>query len=169
VHRAAAVITYCIPGLRFFHQGQLEGRKKRISPHLIRAPEEAPDRDIEAFYDQLLTILRKPIVKGGAWQWLTCQPAWEGNGSWDAFVAHTWQGTGGERILVVVNYAPHPSQCYLNLPFPGIKNRSVCLQDLLSSACYRRQGDDLLERGLYLDMPPWSYHVFDLEVNPSVL
>jgi hypothetical protein len=69
-------------------------------------------------------------------------------------------------MLVVVNYAPHPSQCYLNLLFPGIKNRTVRLQDLLSAACYVRQGDDLLERGLYLDMPPWSYHVFDLEVDP---
>jgi hypothetical protein len=166
VHRAAAVITYFIPGLRFFHQGQFEGRKKRISPHLIRAPEESPDQEIEAFYGQLLAILRKPIVKSGEWQWLTCQPAWEGNGSWDAFVAHSWQGTSGERMLIVVNYAPHASQCYLNLPFPDIKNRSVRLQDSLSSACYMRQGDDLLERGLYLDMHPWSYHVFDLEMNP---
>ena len=53
VHRAAAVITYFIPGLRFFHQGQFEGRKKRISPHLVRAPEESPDKEIEEFYDQL--------------------------------------------------------------------------------------------------------------------
>ena len=88
VHRAAAVITYFIPGLRFFHQGQFEGRKKRISPHLVRAPEESPDKEIEEFYDQLLAILRKPIVKSGEWQWLACQPAWDGNGSWDSFVAH---------------------------------------------------------------------------------
>jgi glycosidase len=166
VHRAAVVITYFIPGLRFFHQGQFEGRKKRISPHLIRAPEESPDQEIEAFYGQLLAILRKPIVKSGEWQWLTCQPAWEGTGSWDAFVAHSWQGPSGARMLIVVNCAPHASQCYLNLPFPDIKNRSVRLQDSLSSACYMRQGDDLLERGLYLDMHPWSYHVFDLEMNP---
>ncbi len=37
VHEAAAVITFLSPGLRFFHQGQFEGRKKRISPHLVRA------------------------------------------------------------------------------------------------------------------------------------
>ena len=37
VHRAAAVVTFLAPGLRFFHQGQFEGRKKRISPHLRRA------------------------------------------------------------------------------------------------------------------------------------
>jgi hypothetical protein len=33
VHPAAAVITLVSPGLRLFHQGQLEGRTKRISPH----------------------------------------------------------------------------------------------------------------------------------------
>ena len=35
VHEAAAVITFLSPGLRFFHQGQFQGRKKRISPHLV--------------------------------------------------------------------------------------------------------------------------------------
>jgi hypothetical protein len=165
VHRASAVITYVIPGLSFFHQGQFEGRKKRISPHLVRAPEESPDKEIEAFYDHLLAILRKPIVKSGEWQWLACQPAWDGNGSWDAFVAHSWRGSAGERMLIAVNYAPHPSQCYITLPFPEIKNRSVRLKDSLSSACYIREGNELLERGLYLDLPPWSYHVFDLEIN----
>ena len=166
VHRAAAVITYLTLGLRFFHQGQLEGWKKRISPHLIRSPKESTDKEIRDFYEHLLAILRKPILKSGEWQWLPCQPAWEGNESWDSFIAHSWRGSGGERMLIAVNYAPHPSQCYLNLPFPEIKNRSVRLKDSLSSACYTREGNELLERGLYLDLQPWSYHVFDLEINP---
>jgi hypothetical protein len=165
VHRAAAVITYFIPGLRFFHQGQFEGRKKRISPHLVRGPEESPDREMEEFYDHLLASLRKPIVKSGEWQWLDCQPAWDGNGSWDSFVVHAWRGSRGERMLITVNYAPHPSQCYLKLPFPEMKNRSVRLKDSLNSACYEREGNELLERGLYLDLQPWSYHVFELKVN----
>ncbi|MFZ0132256.1 MAG: hypothetical protein WAK95_06915, partial [Desulfobacterales bacterium] len=84
---------------------------------------------------------------------------------WDAFVAHTWQGSAGERVLVAVNFAPHPSQCYIILPFPEIKKRSVRLEDSFSSAGYVRQGNELLERGLYLDLPPWSYHVFDVEIN----
>jgi hypothetical protein len=164
IHRAAAVIAYSVPGLRFFHQGQFEGRKKRISPHLVRAPEESPDKEIEEFYDHLLAILRKPIVKTGEWQRLACQPAWDGNGSWGSFVAHSWRASGGEAMLVAVNYAPHQSQCYINLPFPEIRNRSVRLQDALSSTSYIREGNELLERGLYLDLHPWSYHVFELEV-----
>jgi glycosidase len=42
-HQAAAAITFLSPGLRFFHQGQFEGRRARISPHLCRGPEEAVD------------------------------------------------------------------------------------------------------------------------------
>jgi hypothetical protein len=164
VHRAAAVITYTTPGLRFFHQGQFEGRVKRISPHLVRAPEEPVNKEIQAFYDEILATLRKPILKSGEWQWLTPQPAWDGNGSWDAFIVHAWQESGGERMLVVVNYAPYSSQCYVSLPFPEIENHSVRLDDSLSSASYSRDGNELLERGLYLDLGPWSYHVFTLEV-----
>lgn len=163
VHRAAAVITYLIPGLRFFHQGQFEGWKKRISPHLIRGPQESPDKEMEEFYEHLLAILRKPIVKGGEWQWLSCKPAWDGNESWDSFVAHSWRGASGERMLVVVNFAAHSSQCYLNLPFHELKNRSIQLKDSLSPDCYIRHGNELFERGLYLDLQPWSYHVFELE------
>jgi hypothetical protein len=165
VHRAAAVITYLIPGLRFFHQGQFDGRKKRISPHLVRAPEEAADWELEGFYENLLAILDKPALRSGEWQPLTCRPAWEGNCSWDAYIAHAWTGPGNERMLIVVNYASHPSQCYLELPFPELNNRSVQLADLLGTDVYEREGNDLSERGLYLDMQAWSYHVFVLEVG----
>ena len=165
VHRAAAVITYFIPGLRFFHQGQFEGRRIRISPHLVRAPEESPDKEIKEFYELLLAILRKPPMKNGVWQWLDPQQAWYGNGSWDSFIAHSWLGTGGERMLIAVNYSPYPSQCRLRLPFPEIKNRSIRLRDALSPAVYIRDGNELLEHGLYLDLQPWACHVFDVEDN----
>ena len=40
VHRAAAVVTFFTPGLRFFHQGQREGKRVRIPVHLGRGPAE---------------------------------------------------------------------------------------------------------------------------------
>ena len=43
VHRAAAILTFLTPGLRFFHQGQREGKRVRIPVHLGRGPDEAPD------------------------------------------------------------------------------------------------------------------------------
>jgi glycosidase len=162
MHEAAAVITYLSPGLRFFHQGQFEGRKKRISPHLVRGPAEPVDSKLQWFYDGLLAVLRHPVVRNGRWQLLECVPAWDGNFSCDAFVACTWQNGDGDRLLVAVNYAPHHSQCYVRLPFSDLGSRVWILQDLLSDTRYDRDGDDLASRGLYLDLRPWSYHVFEM-------
>ncbi len=65
MHEAAAVVTYLTPGLRFFHDGQLEGRRKRISPHLGRAPVEPVDGALKAFYERLLAVVRQPVVRDG--------------------------------------------------------------------------------------------------------
>src|SRR5207247_4875996 len=78
MHEAAAVITFLSPGLRFFHQGQFEGRRKRISPHLVRAPLEPSDDALHRFYARLLSVLRRPIVREGEWSRLGLAPAWEG-------------------------------------------------------------------------------------------
>jgi hypothetical protein len=156
VHRAAAVLTYLSPGLRFFHQGQLEGFRKRISPHLGRGPDEPVNREVSEFYERLLAVLRRPEAREGEWRLLECAEAWAGNGSWDRFVAFAWQGADGGRLLVAVNDGPHPSQCYVRLPFPDLAGRSWRLQDTLGNVAYERDGDELLKNGLYLDEP--AYH-----------
>jgi len=156
MHAAAAAITFLTPGLRFFHQGQFEGRRQRISPHLGRAPNEPVDRLLQEFYDKLLAVLRDPLLRDGRWQLVECAPAWEGNGSADCFVACAWQSDDGQRLVVAVNYATHPSQCYLRLPFADLGGNRWRLQDRLGTETYDRDGDDLLARGLYLDMAPWQ-------------
>ena len=164
IHQAAAVVTFLSPGLRFFHQGQFEGKTKRISPHLIRGPYEPVDEGIAQFYDRFLGVLRQPVVRDGQWQLLECLPAWDGNWTWDCFLAFAWQGNGDgdERLLVTVNYAPNQSQCHVRLPFAGLANSRWRLKDLLADATYDWDGNDLQGRGLYLDERPWSARVFAL-------
>jgi glycosidase len=162
MHQAAAIITYLSPGLRFFHQGQLEGRRKRISPHLVRAPLESAAEALQQFYKGLLAVLREPAVREGQWRLLECAPAWNGNWTSDSFIAWSWgRGDGPER-LIAVNYAGNQSQCYVQLPFPGLSGRPLRLKDLTGTASYDRDGAGLASRGLYLDLPPWSYHVFEV-------
>lgn len=167
VHEAAAVITFLSPGLRFFHQGQFEGRTKRISPHLGRGPHEPVNQDLGKFYTKLLGILRQPAVRLGTWQLLECVPAWDGNWTVDCFLAFLWQGPSGDRWLVAINYAPNQSQCYVRLPLPDLTGKTWRLQDHLSSDAFDRDGKDLQQRGLYLDMQPWQAAVFAL--TPSTL
>src|SRR5215471_11757014 len=105
VHEAAAVITFLSPGLRFFHQGQLEGRKTRISPHLVRAPAEAPDPALQRFYGEMLGLIRAPIMRDGEWSLLECASAWDNNWTSACFLAWSWLSRSGECRLVAVNYS----------------------------------------------------------------
>ena len=161
-HEAAAVLTYLSPGLRFFHMGQFEGWRKRISPHLVRGPEEPTEPRLNAFYHRLLTILRLPVIRTGQWNLLECVPAWDGNWSWDALIAFMWQGAGSQRLLITVNFAPHHSQGYVRLPVPHEWDKQLRFSDLLGDAWYEREAQDVRTRGLYLDLPPWCYHVFEV-------
>ncbi|MFO0807612.1 MAG: alpha-amylase family glycosyl hydrolase [Gemmataceae bacterium] len=162
VHKAAAAITFLSPGLRFFHQGQFQGRTKRISPHLVRGPDEPINDDLAQYYDRLLAVLRLPALHDGQWQLHDGRPAWNGNATNDDFLAYSWSRAGSERILVAVNYSSHQGQCYIPLPFPDLCQHEWRLTDRLGDAVYDRNGDDLHARGLYLDVAPWQVHAFTL-------
>lgn len=163
IHEAAAAITFLTPGLRFFHQGQFEGCAVRISPHLCRGPKEPADPGIAEFYDRLLAVLREPALRDGQWQLLDCVPAWDGNWSWDGFIACAWQAPDGQRFLMAVNYAPNRGQCYVRLPISDLAGGSWRLTDRLGSDVFDRNGDNMQSQGLYLDMAPWQAAVYALE------
>lgn len=80
-----------------------------------------------------------------------------------AFLAFAWQGTNGERLLAVVNYAPNQSQCYVCLPFADLADKQWQLQDQLGNAVCDRDGTDLQTRGLYMDAAPWHRSVSSLK------
>lgn len=161
-YEAAASITYLLPGLRMFHQGQLEGLKVHVPIHLRRAPEESVNLKLQAFYQRLLALLKQPVLRLGKWQLLECRQAWEGNPTWQSFIAWSWQAVQGQRLLIAVNYAPHDSQCYVHLPFSDLAGSTWRFKDLLDNIHYDRDGGEVQAHGLYLDVPPWHYHVFDL-------
>jgi hypothetical protein len=163
VHRAAAIIAYLAPGVRFFHHGQLDGWTRRIPMQLCRVARESDDSELQVFYARLLAILRLPVVRRGTWRPLECGQAWHGNWTWEDFLCCSWDVPQGDRLLVVVNYAPHASQCFVRLPFADLTGQAVRLVDHLGLSDYERDGADLTQRGLYLDLPEWGYHVFRLE------
>ena len=164
VHRAAAVVTFLTPGLRFFHQGQREGNRVRIPVHLARGPVEVVDGRISGFYNELLECLKDSVVRDGDWQLQECRPAWEGNSTWNNFVAFSWTGQDDARRLIAVNYASHRGQCYVTMPWSGLGERTWRLKDRMGPAVYDRDGGDLARQGLYLDLPAWGYHVFALSL-----
>ena len=162
VHRAAAAIAFFVPGLRFFYEGELEGRRTHVSMHLGRRPNEVVDSELRNFYQRLLHTLKEPVFREGRWQLLATETAWLGNWTHQHFLAFSWE-YAEMRALVAVNYGPTFGQCYVRVPWNDLGSNLIRLRDRLSDAVYVRGGPDLEQRGLYLDVPPWHAHVFQLE------
>jgi hypothetical protein len=162
VHQPAALLAYLTPGLRFFHEGQLEGRRAHASIHLARRRPEPVDKAVQEFYTSLLSCLRRKQVRQGHWNLHRAWPAWEGNDTVDQFIAFSWQANSELRLLATINFGTARGQCYVEMPLPELRGQRWLLRDLLSAAQYERSGDELTSRGLYLDMAAWGYHLFEV-------
>jgi hypothetical protein len=159
MHEAAAVVAYFVPGLRFFHDGQLEGCRIKPNIHLRRHAVEQVDADIAQFYSRLLDCLKRNVAQGH-WSLLETLPAWDGNTTQNNFLCFAWVQTNGPRYLIAVNFAPCDSQCYVKLPFVVPAGSTLVFRDAMGTDVYDRDGAGLNNHGLYLDLPPWRYNVF---------
>jgi hypothetical protein len=164
VHRPASLVTFLTPGLRLLHQGQREGLRTHIPPHLCRGPAEDTDAQLAGWYDQLLELLRDPVVRDGDWALTSCEPVTDQEPA-DAFIAWTWRLQDDAWWLVVVNYGPDAGRCHVRIPFDDVPGAAVELVDRLSGERFERDGDDLARLGLYVELPAWGAHVLVAETG----
>jgi WD40 repeat protein len=159
---AVATLALTLPGLRLINQGQLEGLRWKQCIQLRRSYKENPVPDIERFYQKLLGSLHQPVFHNGTWRLLPTYEAWPENLTYRNMIAHQ-SIYGSERRLVVVNLSSYPAQCYLRPEMPGLEGRAWLFKDLLGPERYTRDGDELLEKGLYLDLPPYGHQIYDFQ------
>jgi hypothetical protein len=159
-HRAAALATLALPGLRLVHDGQLHGHQTHLPVHLGRRPETPADPDLATFYRDLLRALKAAITPSGRGEILMTDSAWPGNPSHETVLVIQWRARQDDFALAVVNLAPHRSQCYVTLAVPNLSNRNWRMTDLLGHEEYQRFGDDLQSQGLYLDVAPNAAQLF---------
>ncbi len=156
--RAAAVTTLTQTGARLVHEGQLDGRAVQLPVFLARRPDEAPDLELRAFYEQLLGALSDGVFRDGEWS-LGERSGWEGNETWRSLIACGWRGAS--RKLVVVNLGGTPASGHVSLPWDDLRGQAWLLDDAATGERYERSGDDLRD-GLYVALDPWAWHLFTL-------
>jgi hypothetical protein len=160
---AVSTLSLTLPGLRLLHEGQLDGWRLKLPVHLGRRPKEPSEHAVREHYRRLLAALGEDIFHKGFWRLLEARAAWDGNPSHGNYLATCWTLEGDSR-LVVVNLSPDRAQCYLPLGIDELAGRAWLLKDLLGDARYLRDGDSLLSPGLYLDVPGYGFHLFELEM-----
>ena len=159
-HKAAAVLTLALPGLRLLHEGQLAGATRTTQVQFGRRPVEGAKPEVEAWYELLLSVAKSTSVGRGRGELLAPRAAWPGNPTAESFVLIQWQTAPAEFELVVINLAEHPGQCYAPLQVAGLARHNWRLVDLLGDQVYDRRGDDLAQQGLYLELPGHAAQLF---------
>jgi hypothetical protein len=164
-HRAAALLIAGLPGMRFLHEGQLQGARLRIPVQLGRRPIEPIQPEIAQTYQLLLSALPRSSVGTGEALLIEPREAWPGNPTAPNFIIVQWQTKPQipQFDLVVVNLAPHRSQCFAPLTIANLDAHNWSLRDLLCEERYVRSGEDLVAHGLYLDLPAHGAQLFHCE------
>lgn len=147
-----------LPGATLWHEGQFEGRRVRPPVFLSRRPQEPADASLHDFYDRLLTATAP--VREGDWELLTCT-GWPDNDTHHNLLAWSWTGGQG-RYLVVINYSDRPAEGRLPLPWTDLHGQSCKLTELLAGNLYEREGDELVDPGLFVALEAWHWHLLSL-------
>ncbi len=159
--RAAAVALLTLTGVKLLHEGQFEGRKVRLPVFLGRRPLEPVDHDLEGFYHRLLDVTNQDVLRNGEWR--LCElTGWPDNQSYKNILAWCWT-KDQVRFLVVVNFAGAAAKGRVHVPWDELRSKTWRLNDLLSGEIYDRSGDEIRDTGLYVDLEPWKYHLFQFQ------
>jgi hypothetical protein len=158
--RAAAVVMATLPGAKLYYEGQFEGRRVRLPVFLGRRAEEDKDPELEVFYHRLLQATHVPLLEAGKWKMCNLT-GWSDNMSCDNLVAWTWED-GDTRLIVIVNLSNASAQGHLQLPWRNLEGHVWGLRDPLNETFYERNGSELEEQGLYVDLGAYNYHFFQL-------
>ncbi|MEK0446745.1 MAG: hypothetical protein RLZZ399_2066 [Verrucomicrobiota bacterium] len=161
-HRASAVLTLGLPGMRFLHDGQLEGVLRFARVQLSRRACEPGDPSIRDLYRELLKAFGQSAVGRSEGRILAPARAWADNPTSQCLNVIEWQDpTGGNRFdLVVVNLASHPAQARVFPSVPSLSEGTWEMADRLSDERWERDGREMATQGLYLDVAAFGAHLY---------
>jgi len=158
--KAAAVVISTIQGMKFYLDGQFEGKKIKLPVQLGKEPQEPIIKDIQEFYSKLLLITKDEIFKSGYWELLEALPASVNNFSYQNILAWEWK-LNSERRVIIINYSTQIAQCRLKLNVIGYQEELV-LSDLLNDQSYLRSAEEINKIGLFIDLKPYQSHIFSI-------
>jgi glycosidase len=154
-----ATLFSTLPGMRLYHQGQIEGKKLKISVQLRRITHEAADKEVKAFYERLLSITKQDVFHNGKWRLWEVYPL--SDGSSGNLIAYTWV-LGHQIKIVVINMSPSVSQGRIPLRDMVRSDSEYILTDELHGITYIRNGKDMENPGLIVILDSFKSHIFDI-------
>jgi len=148
-----------LPGIRFYHQGELEGRRIHLPITLRIAADEPPDPISTNFFQKILRITKQDVFHEGKWNLLDV--AREGDAPADALLVYEWRSPKAWKIIAV-NLAAYTSQGRVPLAGRVSPTQNYIFNDELNNVRYSRSGQELHNIGLFIRRDPFQAHLFDI-------
>jgi glycosidase len=157
--RAAAVVISTTPGLRFFFDGQFEGRTDHLPVQLGRWLDQPVNQELRPFYDKLMATVEDDVFHTGEWRLLEVRPA--GDASSDDLVAWRWDRDSEIRIVAVnLGVATAQGLVQLSSALPGNpRDDRVLFEDQLDGQTYPSSRNALNQSGLYVKLEKGGAHI----------
>ncbi len=156
---AVASLLATAPGLRFYFQGQFEGRKIRLPIQLSAAADEPADLLTTVFYEKILQISNHPVFHEGEWKLIPIRDA--GDSTSGNLIVYEWRSKATWK-LIAVNLAACISQGSAQIPGEITSSNQYTLRDELTGSKYQWHGSDIARDGLYVRVNPYSAQIFDI-------
>lgn len=153
---ASAALVAAAPGMRFFFDGQLEGRRIKPPVQLGRWPDEADDR-VRALYDRVLEYAADDVFEAG--QWTLPEISDAGDDTCHQIVAIAWR-LQDQLALVVANVGDRTAQAHVDVIPHLPAGDAFEFEDRLTGASYRWMREHLQQRGLYVRLDAGTAHLF---------
>jgi hypothetical protein len=159
--RLAAIGTLMgtLLGMRFYHQGELEGLRIHLPITLRLAAAEPADPFSSAFFRKILAITREEVFHLGQWNPLDVSA--EGYISPAGLLVYEWRSEKAWKI-VAVNLAAGASQGRVHLGDRVSPTQQYVFYDQLNEVRYDRSGEELHNIGLFVRLEGFQAHVFDI-------
>ena len=157
--QALGTLLSTAPGMRFYHHGELEGRKIYLPIEQRRAAPEEPDPVAVAYIQTILHVTNEDAFHQGSWSLLPVTP--EGDGTSGNLIAFEWR-LGSAWKMMVANLSGGASQGRIPLGQRVEASKQYIFHDQLNSVHYQRHGQELHEVGLFVRRDAFGAHLFDI-------
>jgi hypothetical protein len=143
--------------MRFYFDGQIEGRMIRTPVQLGRWADEPSDARSMAIYERLLATASTPLLRHGEWKLLETSSA--GDSSFGDLIAFRWR-LGDAVAVVVANLGIGNATGHVPIVADLPAGNTFDFTDRLTDVTYRWARRSLDVRGLYVRLEPGAAHVF---------
>jgi len=155
---AIASLMGTLPGMRFYHQGELEGARIRL-PITLRIGTEEMDSAATAFFARLLRITKDPVFHAGEWNLLRVTP--EGDDTAGNLLAYEWRSEKGWKVAAI-NLGGNASQGRVHFGGRQWGAKEYVFYDELNDERYLRGAEELSGMGLFVRREANGAHLFNV-------